>query len=111
MRTLSTIYLFGFFCIYAYQRGEGNPAPGAYTWAVFFVSLLLACLPFAMSKFWFGLPLLILAWCFFMPNFLVPKNLEIYDANFAWLCIIFAPFHWCSIVRVVLGGIKFLIEE
>jgi len=67
----------------------------AYPMQVFFVSLLVALIPLATSKFWFGLPILILIYhCAFG------------SPAFAGWCVVFAPFHWLSFVRHLIRAIK-----
>ncbi len=68
---------------------------GAYTVQVFFVSLLVALIPLATSKFWFAFPIGILLYSFIFG-----------DSTFAWLCLAFAPFHWISFMHLVIAGIQ-----
>lgn len=85
---INTIYFIGFALLWLYF-GFG------FTAQVFLVSLLIALIPLATSNFIFALPLVILAYSFIFG-----------DSTFAWLCIIFSPFHWASATSLLIHGIK-----
>ena len=89
---INKIYTIGFVCIACtYTLG--------YAWWVFFVSLLLAFLPFATTYFFFALPILVVLY-----NFIFG------DSTFAWLCILFTPFHYFAFTSHVIHGIKNLLD-
>jgi hypothetical protein len=110
MNRICNFYALGLVIIFIWQKSIDNPTPLLYVWWVFFVSLLVALIPFAMSKYWFGLPIFILLWCFFMPTAFVPDCLMDYDSNFAWLCILYAPYHYLAFGANIINGIKTIFD-
>jgi hypothetical protein len=73
---------------------------GDFTFWLVIVSAMVAVIPFATSKFFFGLPIFILIWCFWF------STSTVYDADFAWLCIIYAPFYYTSFLSFIIDGVK-----
>ena len=85
---INTIYTVAFVCMACYFSL-------GYAWWVFFVSLLLAFIPFATTYFFFGLPILIVLY-----NFIFG------DSTFAWLCILCTPFHYTAFTSHVIHFVK-----
>lgn len=92
MNTINTIYSLGLVCIYFIMGGE-------FTFWLVIVSALIATIPLATSNFFFALPFLILIWCFAFGT-------DPYGSGFAWLCIIYAPFYWTSLLSFVIDIFK-----
>ena len=107
MFKINTAYVVGLFCIALYPDDHNQAYGFGYAWWVFFVSMLLALIPLATSRFWFGLPIFILLWVFWAPHSWTGDR---YDSDFGWLCIIYAPFHYTAFAGNVIGGIKSLLD-
>jgi hypothetical protein len=97
MNIINIIYTLGLVAMYFIMGAD-------FTFWVFIVSVLVALIPLAISSLFFAAPIVILIWCFFFGS-------DPYDSDFAWLCIIYAPFHYTSfishiitIIRGVVGG-------
>ena len=68
--------------------------------ALFFLSLLIACIPLMTSWFFFLLPIIITTICFFTGH-----------ATLAWWSIIFAPWHYMMFMANILNAIKNLFNN
>lgn len=97
MNTINNIYVIGLVCIF-FMMGS------AFTFWLLIVSALIAAIPVATSLFFFLLPIGILIWSFFI------TSSTVYDSTFAWLCIIYAPFYYTSMLSFVIDGIKSLFD-
>lgn len=93
MNTINTIYTLGLVAMYYIMGGE-------FTFWVFIMSVLVALIPLTTSRFFFGLPILVLIWCFWF------TDSTVYDSDFAWLSIIYAPFHYTSFLSLIIDAIK-----
>jgi hypothetical protein len=92
LKNINTIYVIAFIVV-------GFMYSASYAWGVFFVSILLAMIPFATTYFFFGLPILIVLYHFIFG-----------DSTFAWLSIIFAPFHYFAFTANVLDAVKGIFD-
>ena len=93
MNTINTIYSLGLVAIYFMFGGE-------FTFRLILLSAMVAMIPFATSRIFFALPILILIWCFWF------TSSTVYDSDFAWLCIIYAPFYYTSFLSFIIDGVK-----
>ena len=95
MAIINTIYTLGLVAMY-YIMGFD------FTFWVFIVSVLVALIPLAISSLFFAAPIFILLWCFFFGS-------DPYDSDFAWLCIIYAPFHYTSFIAHIISIVKGIV--
>lgn len=89
---ITSLYTIGFGLVWLYF-GLG------YTVEVYIVSLLIALIPLATSRFLFALPILIVLYSFIFG-----------DSTFAWLCLIFSPFHWVAFAGLMVDAIKGIFD-
>jgi hypothetical protein len=61
---------------------------------------MIALIPFTTTILFFLLPIGILIWSFWF------TDSAVYDSDFAWLCIIYAPFHYTSFLSIFIDTIK-----
>jgi hypothetical protein len=98
MNKILILYVIGFFIMGGYFET-------AYPCWVFLVSLLVALIPLATSRFWFALPIVLLIYFFWF------STDPVYDSDFAWLCIIYVPFHYMSFMANIIGAIKSAVGD
>lgn len=89
MNKLFVFVLFLLGCFYSFH----------FALAVFFISLFIACLPFAMSWFWFLLPIVIEGYLFCTGR-----------SDLAWWSIVFTPFHYLAFTSNIVHAIKGIIN-
>jgi|688.fasta_scaffold171218_5 hypothetical protein len=97
MNAINTAYTLGLVAMYFIMGGE-------FTFWVFMTSVLIALIPLTTSNLLFATPIVVLIWCFFF------TSSTVYDSDFAWLCILYAPFHYTSFISHVIDAIEGIFD-
>jgi hypothetical protein len=96
LNTINTAYVIGVLFILAVSGFN-------FAFWMFILAAMIATIPFATSIYFVIAPIFILIWCFFF------TSSDVYDSDFAWLSIIYAPFFYTSALSFVVDGIKSII--